>query len=139
MCFAEMVAWQPPGAGQLRSAPGSSECVSNRLFLGGLLPSRAPFRFTSHTIRFCRSPSRFKALGFAFYTVRFLGNFASVASVAGELNGVLSVKDLQQTTCPRIWCYRQENQRYGNQGYSAHTKRGVKETAHGGPKPAFAR
>jgi len=36
------------GAGQLRSAPVPSEWVSNRLFLGGLLPSRARFRFTSH-------------------------------------------------------------------------------------------
>lgn len=32
-----------------KSAVGNSEiCISNRLFLGGLLPSRARFRFTGH-------------------------------------------------------------------------------------------
>ena len=52
--------WSPgnrrmAGAEQFRSAPNPSELVSNRLFLGGLLPSRgriapsrARFRFTSH-------------------------------------------------------------------------------------------
>jgi hypothetical protein len=46
----EMEAWQPPGA-RSRPVPIGSrhpECVSNRLFLGGLLPSRARFRFAAH-------------------------------------------------------------------------------------------
>jgi hypothetical protein len=39
----ELLAWHPPRAGQFRSAPGPSAWVSNRLFLGGLLPSRTRF------------------------------------------------------------------------------------------------
>jgi hypothetical protein len=46
----EMVAWQPPSGGNRPVLIGSrpSEWVSNRLFLGGLLPSRPRFRFTGH-------------------------------------------------------------------------------------------
>ena len=46
----EMVARQPPSAGS-RPVPTGSRSIAvslNRLFLGGLLPSRARFRFTGH-------------------------------------------------------------------------------------------
>ena len=36
------------GAGEFRLAPIHRSEFSNRLFLGGLLPSRARLRFTSH-------------------------------------------------------------------------------------------
>ena len=54
----EIVARQPPSAGE----PAGSDrlpaiAVSlNRLFLGGLLPSRARFRFTGHRQR-CTNPN----------------------------------------------------------------------------------
>ncbi len=46
----EMWAWQPPTAGG-RPVPIGSRSIAvslNRLFLGGLLPSRARFRFAGH-------------------------------------------------------------------------------------------